>query len=101
MISASGSSSAQRRSQTSSASVGCGLGGKREPERRSLPRQGVHVERPAVRFGDRARDEEAEPRAGLRAAALGPAELLEDQPLLLARDARTAVADLNDDAAVF
>src|SRR6266545_6834150 len=55
------------------------------------------LDRPAVRLGDRARDEEAETRARLRPCAgrLGTAELLEDQPLLLDRHARSAVANLD------
>ena len=49
--------------------------------------------RAAVRLGDRARDEEAEARSRPPRAALRAAELLEDHGLLVARDARPAVAD--------
>ena len=54
----------------------------------------AHVDRAAVRLGDRARDEEAEPGAGLRGAGhVGAAELLEDQPLLVVRDPGAVVGD--------
>ena len=40
------------------------------------------------------------PVPGLRRRRVGAAELLEDQPLLLGRDARAAVGDVDEHAAV-
>ncbi len=51
-------------------------------------------------FGDRARDEQAEPGTGPAQAALRAAELLEDDAVLLARDSGTAVAHTDRHAAV-
>src|SRR5207247_9052663 len=68
---------------------------ERQRQRERCTRVGSrqHVERAAVRLGDRARDEEPETRAGLRGAGyLGTPELLEDHALLLVRDARPVVA---------
>ena len=53
-----------------------------------------------MRLGDRAGDEEAEPRARLRARHVRPAELLEDQHLLVLGNAGAAVADRDPDGAV-
>ena len=60
----------------------------------------MHFERPAVRLGDRARDEEAEAGSRLRLLAAHAAELLEDERVVLARDAGPAVAHLDAQAPV-
>ena len=65
-----------------------------------LPGVRRDVDGAAVGLGDRARDVEAEAGAGLRAAARGATELLEDQPLVVDRDARPVVGDRDDDRAV-
>src|SRR5205085_2128676 len=55
----------------------------------------------AVRLGDRARDEEAQARAGLGLSGHArAAELLEDELLVLARDPGAVVADRDDEGAV-
>src|SRR5829696_555251 len=72
-----------------------------EPKGRSAAGRGANLEGPAVRFGDRARDEQAQAGSGLRVLGhVGPAELLEDQPLVVWRDPRATVANLDDHAAV-
>src|SRR5439155_24253013 len=98
--SAGGSPSVRRCSRRSWASVACGLDGELERKGRSLPRQGLHLERSAVRFGDRARDEQAESRSRLRRAAGRTAELLEDEALLLPWDALAAIVHFDDDPPV-
>jgi hypothetical protein len=60
----------------------------------------LDVERAAVRLCNRARDEEAEAGSRLGAAAAGSPEFLEDQPLILGRDTRPVVGDLDPDDAV-
>src|SRR5215207_3650995 len=71
-----------------------GSDGQSSRKSRAGPRFGVELERAAVRLGDRAGDEEAEARAGLRSpTGVDAAELLEYQPLLLGRNAGTVVAD--------
>ena len=69
------------------------LDGQLEREGRALAGRRADVERAAVRLGDRAGDEEAEAGARLAEADVGPAELLEDQRLLVARDPGAAVLD--------
>jgi hypothetical protein len=53
-----------------------------------------------VGLGDRARDEQPEPCARTARAALGAAELLEDDAVLLSRDARPPVANADEHAPV-
>ena len=67
---------------------------QRQREGRAAVRDRLDDDAAAVRLGDRAGDVEAEAGAGLGLVAeLRPAELLEDQALLLRRDARPAIAD--------
>ena len=79
------------------------LVGDRELERdgRAFAVARAHLERAAVSFRDRPRDEQAEPGARLRLLPGYTPELLEDQRVVLGRDSRAAVADLDADAAVF
>src|SRR5947207_3417337 len=72
---------------------------ERKREGRALPGRRPDVERPPVRLGDRPGDEEPEPGAGLPAPHIRPAELLEDQLLLLGRDPRPVVLDRHEHAA--
>src|SRR4029453_19198108 len=76
--------------------------GKRQGEGRAAPvGQRTHGGRASVRLGDRARDEESQPGAGLgRVADLNAAELLEDHTLVLARDPGPVIADLDVQATV-
>src|SRR5947209_18374749 len=74
---------------------------ERENEGRSLSRSRVDLQAAAVRLGDRARDEQSEAGAGLRAAGdVNASELLEDARVLLSRDSRSRVADRDAHAAV-
>ncbi|TMM15216.1 MAG: WYL domain-containing protein [Actinobacteria bacterium] len=79
-----------------------GLAGRqRQREGRPRIRGRANVERAAVGLRDRARDEEAEPGAGLGPAGdVGAPELLEDEPLLIERDSGTAVDDRDAHGAV-
>src|SRR4029453_11479073 len=71
--------------------------GKRQGEgRAAFVGQRAHGERASVRLGDRAREEQSQPGAGLgRVADLNATELLEDQTLVLARDPGPVIADLD------
>src|SRR5205823_15053458 len=74
---------------------------QRQGERRARVRARADVDRPAVSLGDRARDEETEAGAGLRSAGdVRAAELLEDEPLLVVRDAGPVVGDGDPNLAV-